>query len=113
MCSNSFAVHKENWRVFVKILIARFLILTVVLLSCVANGDIVNASQRKLQQVDYVVTNLDTLGGSSAGNSINNRSWVTGTSFLTADDVVVHATLWKDQEAFDLGALGGEDTNSA
>ncbi len=95
-----------------KILIARFLILTVVLLLCVANGDIVNAKQRKLQQADYVVTNLDSLGGSnSAGNSINNRSWVTGTSFL--DDAVVHATLWKNQEAIDLGTLGGEGTNSA
>jgi probable HAF family extracellular repeat protein len=96
----------------VKNLIARFLILTVVLLLCIANGDNANAKQRKLQQTDYVVTNLGSLGGSeSAGNSINNRGWITGTSFL--DDAVVHATLWKKGKAMDLGTLGGEGTNSA
>jgi probable HAF family extracellular repeat protein len=91
---------------FVKILIGRFFILFTVLLSCIA-------AHGAEKQTNYTVTELDSLGGTnSAGNSINNKSWVTGTSFLSGD-TVVHATLWKDQTATDLGTLGAEGTNSA
>lgn len=59
------------------------------------------------QQVTYRVTNLPSLGGgSSAGNSINNRGWVAGRSNLPGDQVR-HATLWRAGEITDLGTLGG------
>lgn len=93
-----------------KILIARFLIVITVLLTCIAYNNQADAAKKP---TNYMVTELDSLGGTiSAGNSINNKTWITGTSFLEGD-AVVHATLWKDFEAIDLGALGGPDTNSA
>jgi probable HAF family extracellular repeat protein len=63
---------------------------------------------------EYVVTELDTLGGTNtAGSSIDNRGAVAGYSALVGD-AVVHATLWrKGGSAIDLGTLGGPGTNSA
>ena len=58
----------------------------------------------------YEVTQLGSLGGtSSAGNSINNRTWVAGTSNLP-DDLTTHATLWRDGATIDLGTLGGPNS---
>src|SRR5438034_6461990 len=58
--------------------------------------------------VQYHVSNLDTLGGTnSAGNSINDQSWVAGYSRLTGDQAR-HATLWRNgSTAEDLGTLAG------
>ena len=62
----------------------------------------------------YRVSNLDSLGGtSSAGNSINDRSWVAGYSKL-AGDQVRHAALWRRQThhaILDLGTLGGPNSS--
>src|SRR6266487_6366058 len=62
----------------------------------------------------YRVSNLDSLGGtSSAGNSINDRSWVAGYSKLTGD-LVRHAALWRRQAhraILDLGTLGGPNSS--
>src|SRR5947208_3453099 len=62
----------------------------------------------------YRVSNLDSLGGtSSAGNSINDRSWVAGYSKLTGDQVR-HAALWRRQThhaILDLGTLGGPNSS--
>src|SRR5207245_3324956 len=62
----------------------------------------------------YRVSNLDSLGGtSSAGNSINDRSWVAGYSKLTGD-LVRHAALWRRQThraILDLGTLGGPNSS--
>src|SRR5438876_11074982 len=62
----------------------------------------------------YRVSNLDSLGGtSSAGNSINDRSWVAGYSKLTGDQVR-HAALWRHQThhaILDLGTLGGPNSS--
>jgi len=103
-------LQKESQEGFVKILIARFFILITVFLTCIAYNNQADAAKKP---TNYAVTELDSLGGTiSAGNSINNKTWVTGTSFLDGD-AVVHATLWKNLEAIDLGALGGPDTNSA
>jgi probable HAF family extracellular repeat protein len=58
----------------------------------------------------YAVTNLAGLGGtSSAGNGINNRGWVAGTSDL-AGDQTERAALWIDGSLTDLGTLGGPNS---
>lgn len=57
-------------------------------------------------QTTYEVSNLPSLGGSSAGLSINNRDWIAGSSNF-AGDSVMHATLWRDGVLTDLGTLGG------
>ena len=57
----------------------------------------------------YEVTHLGSLGGtSSAGNSINDRSWVAGTRTCRA--TTTHATLWRDGATIDLGTLGGPNS---
>src|SRR5438874_10604737 len=62
----------------------------------------------------YRVSNLDSLGAtSSAGNSINDRSWVAGYSKLTGDQVR-HAALWRRRTGhsiLDLGTLGGPNSS--
>lgn len=58
----------------------------------------------------YRVTVLPSLGGTaSAGNSINNRGWVAGTSNLPGD-TVTRAALWRDGKIIDLGTLGGPNS---
>jgi hypothetical protein len=64
-----------------------------------------------LAQSRYRVTSLGTIGGdSSAGNSINNISWVTGTSTINSSNSVIHAALWAYGFKFDLGTLGGPNS---
>jgi probable HAF family extracellular repeat protein len=59
----------------------------------------------------YQVSSLPTLGGtSSAGNSINNQSWVAGYSRLTGNQVR-HATLWRNGSLLDLLTLGGPNSS--
>lgn len=80
------------------------LIFTVMLLALAAYGE---DSRHHHDRVLYRVTNLDSLGGgSSAGNSINNRSWVAGFSSVS-DESAVKAALWRDLTPQDLGTLGG------
>jgi probable HAF family extracellular repeat protein len=58
----------------------------------------------------YTVTILPSLGGTnSAANSINERGWPMGTSFL-AGNTTMHAALWRDGNATDLGTLGGPNS---
>jgi probable HAF family extracellular repeat protein len=63
-------------------------------------------------KAQYQVSNLDTLGGTnSAGNSINDQSWVAGYSRLTGDQAR-HATLWRNgSTAEDLGTLAGPNNS--
>src|SRR6266536_811896 len=59
----------------------------------------------------YQVSSLPTLGGtSSAGNSINDQSWVAGYSRLTGNQSR-HATLWRNGSLTDLGTLGGPNSS--
>jgi probable HAF family extracellular repeat protein len=59
----------------------------------------------------YQVSGLPTLGGtSSAGNSINDQSWVAGYSRLTGNQSR-HATLWRNGSLTDLGTLGGPNSS--
>jgi probable HAF family extracellular repeat protein len=61
-------------------------------------------------KVQYQVSDLDSLGGtSSGGNSINDQSWVAGYSRLP--DRNRHATLWRSGVLTDLGTLGGPNSS--
>jgi probable HAF family extracellular repeat protein len=61
----------------------------------------------------YRVYNLGTLGGSaSIGNTINNRSLALGSANLPGD-TKAHATAWFYGLKFDLGTLGGPNSNVA
>jgi probable HAF family extracellular repeat protein len=59
----------------------------------------------------YQVTNLGTLGGTSAaGYGINNKGWVTGDAKLPGDQTQ-HAFLWQKHSGMtDLGTLGGPNS---
>jgi probable HAF family extracellular repeat protein len=60
----------------------------------------------------YQVSYLDSLGGTrSRGNSINNRGWIAGFSFVTGNPRR-HAALWRDGSVKDLGTLGQPERNS-
>jgi probable HAF family extracellular repeat protein len=60
----------------------------------------------------YQVSYLDSIGGTrSRGNSINNRDWIAGFSFVTGN-LRRHATLWRDGLPKDLGTLGQPERNS-
>src|SRR5437667_12234776 len=64
----------------------------------------------KTKKVQYNVSNLPSLGGtSSGGNSINDQTWVAGYSRLP--DRNRHATLWRSSLLTDLGTLGGPNSS--
>lgn len=73
----------------------------------------VPAGARPQEPTEYVITELDSLGGTdTAGISVDNRGLVAGYSRLSGD-AIVHATVWRNGSAIDLGTLGGPGTNSA
>ena len=58
----------------------------------------------------YTVTVLTSLGGTnSAANTINERGWAMGISFLSGN-MVMHAALWRGSNATDLETLGGPNS---
>lgn len=59
-------------------------------------------------RTEYVVQELGSLDGASAGISVNNRGWVAGHSRVAGGDM--HATLWRDGSVTDLGTLGGPNS---
>jgi probable HAF family extracellular repeat protein len=62
-------------------------------------------------RTQYQVSNLPGLGGTnSAGNSINNQTWVAGYSRLTGDETR-HAALWRNGVLSNLGTLGGPNSS--
>jgi len=64
-----------------------------------------------LAQATYHVTDLGIIGGTaSAGASINDISWVGGTSTLDASNSVIHASVWAYGRNFNLGTLGGPNS---
>lgn len=61
----------------------------------------------------YRVTNLGNLSGTaSEGNTINNIGWSMGTANL-AGNTTEHATVWIYGLRFDLGTLGGPNSDTA
>ncbi len=68
------------------------------------------AQNQQKSPANYVVTNLGTLGGSSASaNGINNEGLVAGSAGL-AGDQNEHAALWFFGIEIDLGTLGGPNS---
>src|SRR5262245_8756 len=67
-----------------------------------------------LRAQTYQVKTLNGLGGGAGANSLNNRGQVLG-SANNDTNTISHAALWTAGSAtpFDLGSLGGADTNSA
>lgn len=84
------------------------LIVALAAVSLVAPGS--PAEAHKTRSVEYRVRELPSLGGVlSAGISINDRGWVTGTSDLSGD-TITRAALWRDGRLTDLGTLGGQNS---
>jgi probable HAF family extracellular repeat protein len=75
---------------------------------------VLTISAQLVAETRYRIVSLDNLGGTAGGaNSINNRSWITGTTNLEGDQFS-RATLWVSNSApVDLGTLGGPNSNSA
>ncbi len=70
-----------------------------------------SAQDENHKPVHYRVYNLGTLGGtSSSGNTINNIGWALGSANLPGD-TTAHATVWIYGLKFDLGTLGGANSN--
>jgi probable HAF family extracellular repeat protein len=82
-----------------------------IILIAVSSGAAMAQTQPNAKKVQYQVSNLDTLGGtSSGGNSINDQSSVAGYSRLP-DNQSRHATLWQNGSITDLGTLGGPNSS--
>src|SRR6266513_5591764 len=86
-------------------------ILFVILTAVCCGAAFAQAPAQAKSKVQYQVSNLDTLGGtSSGGNSINDQSWVAGYSRLP-DNQSRHAALWRNGSILDLGTLGGPNSS--
>jgi len=77
-----------------------------------SNGIVPNYASRAATGTGsgYTVAVLGSLGGTnSAANSINDRGWPMGTSFLSGN-MTMHAALWQRGKVIDLGTLGGPNS---
>jgi probable HAF family extracellular repeat protein len=84
-------------------------LLTLLIAGCCCGAAM--AQTQAKAKVQYEVSNLPGLGGTnSAGNSINDQTWVAGYSRLT-DNQSRHAALWRDGSITDLGTLGGPNSS--
>src|SRR5438067_5521883 len=78
--------------------------------ACCCGAALAQTPAKAKPKVQYNVSNLTSLGGtSSGGNSINDLSWVAGYSRL--QDRNRHATLWRNSALTDLGTLGGPNSS--
>jgi probable HAF family extracellular repeat protein len=81
---------------------------------CSARSGTLLPNQAALQPAShggsYRIVTLKSLGGTnSAANSINQRGWAMGTSFLSGNSVM-HAALWQHNTVIDLKTLGGPNS---
>src|SRR4029453_8826477 len=87
------------------------LFITLIAVCCGAAFAQALAQTQAKAKVQYQVSNLPGLGGTnSAGNSINDQTWVAGYSRLT-DNQSRHAALWRNGSITDLGTLGGPNSS--
>src|SRR3989442_10020811 len=88
---------------------ASYICLTILIAACCGAAQ-AQAPAKAKPKVQYNVSNLASLGGtSSGGNSINDQSWVAGYSRLP--DRNRHATLWRSGALTNLGTLGGPNSS--
>ena len=86
-------------------------ILFVILTAVCCGAAFAQAPAQAKSKVQYQVSDLAALGGtSSGGNSINDQSWVAGYSRLP-DNQSRHAALWRSGSILDLGTLGGPNSS--
>src|SRR5438477_5673982 len=91
---------------------SQILFIILIAVCCGATLALAQAPAKAKPKVQYNVSDLASLGGtSSGGNSINDQSWVAGYSRLP--DRNRHATLWRNSSLTDLGTLGGPDSSVA
>src|SRR5436190_23513372 len=87
-----------------------YMLLTLLIVACCCGAAQAQAPTKAKPKVQYNVSNLASLGGtSSGGNSINDLSWVAGYSRLP--DRNRHATLWRNGLLIDLETLGGPNSS--
>jgi probable HAF family extracellular repeat protein len=86
-----------------------YMLLTLLMAACCCGAAM--AQTQAKAKVQYQVSNLASLGGTnSAGNSINDQTWVAGYSRLMGD-LSRHAALWRSGLITDLGTLGGPNSS--
>src|SRR4029453_12334887 len=86
-----------------------YMLLTLLIAACCCGAAM--AQTQAQAKVQYQVSNLASLGGTnSAGNSINDQTWVAGYSRLL-DNQSRHAVLWRNGSITDLGTLGGPNSS--
>jgi probable HAF family extracellular repeat protein len=86
-----------------------YMLLTLLIAACCCGAAM--AQTQAKAKVQYQVSNLASLGGTnSAGNSINDQTWVAGYSRLL-DNQSRHAVLWRNGSITDLGTLGGPNSS--
>jgi len=74
--------------------------------ACCCGAALAQTPAKAKPKVQYNVSNLTSLGGtSSGGNSINDLSWVAG--YSRRQDRNRHATLWRNSALTDLGTFAG------
>ena len=82
----------------------------IVLIAAGCGAALAQTQAKAKPKVQYQVSNLASLGGTSGGgNSINDQSWVAGYSRLP--DRNRHATLWRSGLLSDLNTLGGPNSS--
>jgi probable HAF family extracellular repeat protein len=82
----------------------------IVLIAAGCGAALAQTQAKAKPKVQYQVSNLASLGGTSGGgNSINDQSWVAGYSRLP--DRNRHATLWRNGSLTDLDTLGGPNSS--
>src|SRR5213082_915470 len=89
---------------------SQILFIILIAVCCGATLALAQAPAKAKPKVQYNVSDLASLGGtSSGGNSINDQSWVAGYSRLP--DRNRHAALWRNGSLTDLGTLGGPNSS--
>src|SRR5438094_8070 len=87
-----------------------YMLSTLLIAAACCCGVALAQAPAKAKKMQYYVSNLASLGGtSSGGNSINDQTWVAGYSTMLNRDR--NAILWRNSALTDLGTLGGPNSS--
>src|SRR5436309_1291251 len=87
-----------------------YMLSTLLIAAACCCGVALAQAPAKAKKMQYQVSTLPSLGGtSSGGNSINDQTWVAGYSRMLNRDR--HAILWRNSALTDLGTLGGPNSS--